>query len=143
MKKIFAAVFAVVMFFAQFVSAYAPEGHLFVTMIDVGQGDSFLIETPTQNVLVDTGDTDSAVANKLQDIGIERLEKIILTHPHADHIGSIAGVLDNFDVDLICDNGRISNSPFVKSYRTSSVTVTNLKTGDILERVGKVHFCET
>ena len=140
MKKIFAAVFAVVMFFAESVSAYAPDGHLYVTMIDVGQGDSFLVETPTQNILIDTGDTDSNIANKLQDIGIEHLEKIVLTHPHADHIGSISGVLDNFDVDLIYDNGRDSNSPFAKKYRSSSVPVTNLKTGDVLDLGGGVQM---
>ncbi|MBQ7454385.1 MAG: MBL fold metallo-hydrolase, partial [Selenomonadaceae bacterium] len=96
MRKIFAAVFGLLFFlFSNICFAYSPEGKLFLTMLDVGQGDSFLIETPTQNILIDTGDVDARekLVAKLQNLGVTRVEKIILTHPHADHIGGIEKLL--------------------------------------------------
>lgn len=141
MSKIFAAVFAALfLFYGTICDAYAPEGKLFVTMLDVGEGDSFLIETPTQNILIDTGDVKSRrqLVSKLKNAGISRFERIILTHPHADHIGSVDAVLDNFTVDLISDNGVASASPYY-NYR-DKVPCDSLSAGDILDLGGGVYF---
>ena len=119
MNKIFAAVFAAIFFIFSSCAAYAPSGKLFVTMLNIGQGDAFLIETPEQNVLLDTGDFDQRdnLISQLHAAGITHLEKIILTHPHADHIGGVRAVIDNFSVDQILDNGISSRSPFYKKRR--------------------------
>ena len=142
MNKIFAAVFGLLFFICASCSAYAPEGKLFVTMLDVGQGDAFLIETPTQNILVDTGGvaTRNKLVAQLNELCIERLERVILTHPHADHIGGIRAVLDNFTVDEIFDNGFKSRSPLYKDYRTADLKISTLKAGDVLQFGGGVKF---
>ena len=142
MNKIFAAVFAAIFFICATCSAYAPEGKLFVTMLDVGQGDAFLIETPTQNILVDTGGVDSRkkLIAQLNELCIERLERVILTHPHADHIGGIRAVLDNFAVDEIFDNGFKSRSPLYKDYRNADLKISTLKAGDVLQFGDGVKF---
>lgn len=142
LKKIFAAVFGLLFFICSACSAYAPEGNLFVTMLDVGQGDAFLVETPQQNILIDTGDTDSndKLLAELKKMGVDRLERVILTHPHADHIGGILAVLKHYDVDLISDNGIDSSSPIYKKYRLADVKFSSLKAGDILDFGGGVKF---
>lgn len=135
MNKIFAAMFAIIFFACNACAAYAPTGRVYIKMLDVGQGEAFLIETATQNILIDTGsvDTQEDLLDQLEDAGIARLEKIILTHPHADHIGGVRAVLDNFDVDEIIDNGQASTSPLYTDYRKADVTFTAAKAGDELD----------
>ena len=142
MNRIFAAVFAAIFFICASCSAYAPEGKLFVTMLDVGQGDAFLIETPTQNILIDTGGVESRskLVAQLNELCIERLERVILTHPHADHIGGLRAVLDNFIVDEISDNGFKSRSPLYKDYRDAGIKISALKAGDVLNFGDAVKF---
>lgn len=142
MSKIFAAVFAALfLFYGTICDAYAPEGKLFVTMLDVGQGEAFLIETPTQNILLDTGDVKARklLVAKLKNAGISRFDRIILTHPHADHIGGVVAVLDNFHVDLISDNGVASASPLFVAYR-DKVPCNSLTAGDVLDFGSGVKF---
>jgi len=141
MKKFLAGLIASLLFFAS-AEAYAPEGQLYVTMLNVGQGDSILIETPTQNVLIDTGDVSEQERLKaeLQAAGVTRFERIILTHPHADHIGGIGFILDNYEVDEISDNGLFSASPLYKRYHDSGVKVTRLREGNSVDFGGDVRF---
>ena len=143
MRKIFTAVFGLLFFICSSIcSAYAPEGKLFVTMLDIGQGDAFLIETPTQNILIDTGDVDqrNKLVDKLKGAGFEHFERIILTHPHSDHIGGVSAVLKNFTVDEISDNGIVSKSPLYTDYHSADVKFSTLKTGDIIDLGGGVKF---
>jgi competence protein ComEC len=93
---------------------YAPSrpqvrhGILEVTSIDVGQGDSILVVSPTgQTYLVDAGgiphwmhsDLDigeDVVSSYLWSRGISHLDMVVVTHPHADHIGGMGAILANF-----------------------------------------------
>ena len=142
MNKIFAAVFGLLFFIFNSCAAYSAEGSIRITMLDVGQGDSFLVETPEQNILIDSGTVNSrsALIAQINDAGVTRFERIILTHPHSDHIGGIQAVLDNFPVDLICDNGRVSRSPLFKQYRLADTNFSTFKQGDILDFGGGAFF---
>jgi competence protein ComEC len=62
---------------------------LTVKVLDVGQGDAILIRTPDQVVLVDTGDVPARekLVGMLKSQGISTIDKLIITHPHADHMG--------------------------------------------------------
>lgn len=74
-----------------------------VHFIDVGQGDSTLIQTATHNILIDAGE-DSAekdVINYLNKLNITKLDYVVATHPHSDHIGGLDGVINNFEVTNI------------------------------------------
>lgn len=137
MFKFLAGLFASLIFFAH-AHAYSPNGTILVTMLNVGQGDSFLIETPTQNVLIDAGDFKerNKLLAELRKAGVSRFEKIILTHAHADHIGGLQIVLDNFVVDKIYDNGFDSNSPFFKKYRDAPTSFGVLRDGVSLDLGG-------
>lgn len=74
------------------------EGDLKVHFIDVGQGDCTLIQTETQNVLVDAGERgngDTIIAY-LRAQKVRELDLVVATHPHSDHIGSMPEVLEEF-----------------------------------------------
>lgn len=142
MKKFFTAALVAVFFYCAHCSGYAPEGKIFVTMIDIGQGDAFLIETAEQNILIDTGDvmTRKQLVDALTAAGVTRLEKIILTHAHADHIGGVQAVLKNFSVDVIIDNGFPASSPLYKKYRAANINHSSVSAGDVLDFGGGARF---
>ena len=77
-----------------------------VTVIDVGQGQSILIQQGSQHYLVDcggknSGETADRVTNCLLSQGIFRLDAMILTHYDADHGGGVVNLLENVNVDRI------------------------------------------
>lgn len=89
----------------QFADCFLPQQTLTdetaVHFIDVGQGDSALLLSGGQAVLVDAGTAESgaAVVRYLEDLGVTRLYAAVATHPHADHIGGMAQVIDTFPVE--------------------------------------------
>lgn len=75
-----------------------------IHIIDVGQGDSILIQTPSnKNMLIDGGDEDSAkiIKSYLKNKRIKNLDVVVATHPDSDHIGSLDYVIDKFNVEKI------------------------------------------
>lgn len=76
-----------------------PEGSIYVRFIDVGQGDSCVIVTPNNDIiLVDTGDKKDAseIIEGLEDYSFEDIDLMILSHPHADHIGGATTLLNTY-----------------------------------------------
>jgi competence protein ComEC len=74
-----------------------------VTMLDVGQGDSILLSSGGQHMLVDAGENDRGgdVVSFLRECGVTRLTAAVGTHPHSDHIGGLDDVIDAFPVDAL------------------------------------------
>lgn len=72
-------------------------------VIDCGQADSILIHSKTFNVLVDAGLEKDATAIKkvLDNLGVKKLDILIATHPHSDHIGGMKSILENYETDKI------------------------------------------
>ncbi len=74
-----------------------------VHFIDVGQGDAILIETDHAAMLIDAGENNkgTVVVDYLNTQQITKLDYVIGTHPHSDHIGGLDTVLDTFLVDKV------------------------------------------
>jgi beta-lactamase superfamily II metal-dependent hydrolase len=86
-------------------AASAEAGDVLVDVLDVGQGDSILIRGGGKTVLIDAGDRPCNSVEQLKSLGITHFDLVVATHPHADHIGRMPDVLEDFDVDLYMDNG--------------------------------------
>ncbi|MET0731293.1 MAG: MBL fold metallo-hydrolase, partial [Solirubrobacterales bacterium] len=77
-------------------------GALRVTVLDVGQGDSILLEPGDgAPVLVDAGPPQAEVAATLRERGVDRLGALVATHPESDHVGGIPDVLDRVRTDRL------------------------------------------
>lgn len=99
------------------------DGDLKVNFIDVGQGDSIFIELPNdKGMLIDAGENSEAdkVINYIKNTGYEKIDYVVGTHPHTDHIGGLAKVIDNFDIGKIYMPKAISSS---KTYENLLTTI--------------------
>lgn len=74
-----------------------------VYFIDVGQADSILLKLEDENILIDGGNNSDGddLVEYLEYLGIEKIDTIIGTHPHEDHIGGLDDVIENIVVDKI------------------------------------------
>lgn len=95
------------------------EGDLAVHFIDVGQGDSALIEMPNGNTMLIDGGSRSegnTVAEYLNRLDISTINVMVATHPHEDHIGGLYDVLSNFEVQQIYDPGVAHTSQTYENF---------------------------
>lgn len=77
---------------------------LMIHFIDVGQGDAILVQMPGgENMLIDGGEREAAgkVLEYLQSQRAEKLDVLLATHPHSDHIGGLAEVIHNMEVKKV------------------------------------------
>ncbi|MDV2581991.1 MBL fold metallo-hydrolase [Alkalibacillus haloalkaliphilus] len=106
------------------------QGELELFYFDVGQADSTLIrhdfEDETYKVLIDTGDWQSSdVTHYLNDLNVEVIDLVIGTHIHADHIGQMDEVIENFNVDEVWMTGNEGSS------ETYERAITAIETSDV------------
>jgi competence protein ComEC len=103
-------------------------GDLELDFIDVGQGDAVALRTPHGRwVLVDAGPRDEhgdagkkRVLPFLRARGAEHVDALVITHPHADHIGGAVAVMDALAVDRLIDPGLVTGNPeYVETLRTA------------------------
>lgn len=104
-----------------------PGDKLIIRMLDIGQGDAFLLEKDGKFAMIDTGDVEhrEALVKYLHEYGVKELSNVIITHPHADHMGGMKAVFDNIKVDNIYDDGVPTNTNTYKTY------LKNIKTKNI------------
>lgn len=97
----------------------AAKQPLSIHYIDVGQGDAILIKAAGLNVLIDAGERGNGetVCSYLEAQEVKSLDYVIATHPHSDHIGSMADVLEKMPVaNVIMPKLTQQNTPTTKTY---------------------------
>jgi len=76
------------------------ENNMVTHFIDVGQGDCILIQVNHKNLLIDSGTSDSKqkLVRYLKKNNVTRLDYVVATHPHEDHIGGMSSIINKFDI---------------------------------------------
>lgn len=108
-----------------------------VHFIDVGQGDATLIKNDSYTMLIDAGDRNYSdfLVDYLKSQDVDRIDYIIATHPHADHIGGLSLVIENFEIGKIImpkvsHNTRTFEN-LLLTIQENNLRVTSPKVGDI------------
>jgi len=121
-----------------------PPSSLTVRFFDVGQGDAALLTSPAGvSVLVDGGPDPAQVATELVALGVKRLDVVVASHPHADHVIGLPAVLSRIPVGLLLEPGCPADSPdalaLAEAVEAEGVPVRHPRAGDVLV-VGDVRF---
>ncbi len=115
--------------------------NLTIVFIDVGQGDSILLLLPnTKSVLIDGGERQSSeqVLATLMEHNISRIDVMVATHPHADHIGGLIDVISsNVSVGEVMDSGQLHTTQtfedLLDAIDARQIPLTSGKEGDLIE----------
>lgn len=112
------------------------EGKLIVHFLDVGQGDAIFIELPNgKTMLVDAGENyhGQGIIDYVQTIGYHKLDYVVATHPHEDHIGSMPYIVRNFEIGSIYMPDVTANTAtfesLLKAIKAKGLRVKNGRTG--------------
>ena len=128
-------------------------------MLNIGHGDAILIRTNTQTILFDTANTQkhAEFVRELEKLSVTKIDKLILSHPHSDHIGGAKMIvnpskkdiedypyLEKISVAEIYDNGIAHGSALyknlLKSIKSKNIPYHSLKAGDTLDFGNGVKF---
>lgn len=111
-----------------------------VSILDVGQGDAILIQTPEyHNILIDAG-PDSLVVDHLgKQLGFfdKTIDLFILTHPHRDHYGGVLDVMQKYNIEKIMLTGVVTNDPvyldFLRSAKLKNIDLIFIQNDEDLQ----------
>lgn len=112
-----------------------PAGTLSVSFIDVGQGDSILVQAGGESYLIDAGKPEEGpnVVDFLRSRGVKELDGVIASHDDADHIGGLPVVFDAFEVENVYisgdDKGTLTYNAFLHSVRAEHSDVHEVRAG--------------
>ena len=164
LKKIFMAVFVTAIFILsgcaiQTEAAQNVNGDLKISMLNIGHGDAILIRTGKQTILIDSANVThhADLVRELEKLSVTKIDKLILTHPHIDHIGGAKILmaptqkelaaypyLKKISVAQIYDNGIAYGSKtyngYMKAAQDKKIPRQSLKTGDSLDFGNGVKF---
>lgn len=113
----------------------SKEGYISIHYINVGQGDSILINVNNKNLLIDSGPKDSQndLLNYLDNLNIHSLDYVIATHPHEDHIGNMSKIIEKYNV-ISFYSPKVSHTSkcfedMITSLRNKNLKINIIKAG--------------
>ena len=118
--------------------ASRPDGRLHLTALDIGQGDAILVESASgSTMLVDGGPDPELTLRRLGanlPFWARRIDVLVLSHPHQDHVAGLVDVLDRFEVRLVIHAGiPFENSAFdtlLANARAGGTPVRTVRAGE-------------
>lgn len=123
-----------------------------ISFIDVGQGDCALIQTPDDKIiLVDCGrisfthdSGERTIAPYLRRKGISKIDIVILTHLHLDHVGGLLYLAGNFKIGMIVESGQSVQTRFISSMDSilsvKSIPRKIIRSGDVINEIKDLRF---
>ena len=104
-KKYFLPIL-ILLFLLSFTSGLSAQDTVSIYFLDVGQGDSSIIITPDDRVvMIDSGPNESLILRYLQNLGISQIDLLIATHAHADHITGMDKIIAKYKPKAFIDPG--------------------------------------
>lgn len=114
-----------------------------VHFIDVGQGDSILIQVNNYNLLIDSGpfEANKKIKNYLNNLDINKIDYLIATHPHEDHIGNMSYIINNYNViNFFAPKVTTTSTSFEKlidALQINNLKIKSLKANNSSINLGK------
>ena len=111
-----------------------------IKFIDVGQGEAILIALPEKTILIDAGPTGSApkIAQVLQELGRDKIDYLVATHPDEDHIGGMADVISSTQIGTIYAPNKTNNTAtyrkFLTAIQNNNLQITLAEAGTIIDQ---------
>ena len=117
-----------------------PSTNVTIKFIDVGQGEAILIALPEKTMLIDAGPTGSApkIAQVLQELGRNKIDYLVATHPDEDHIGGMADVISSTQIGTIYAPNKTNNTAtyrkFLAAIQNNNLQITLAEAGTIIDQ---------
>lgn len=111
-----------------------------IKFIDVGQGEAILIALPEKTMLIDAGPTGSApkIAQVLQELGRNKIDYLVATHPDEDHIGGMADIISSTQIGTIHAPNKTNNTAtyrkFLTAIQNNNLQITLAEAGTIIDQ---------
>ena len=111
-----------------------------IKFIDVGQGEAILIALPEKTMLIDAGPTGSApkIEQVLQELGRNKIDYLVATHPDEDHIGGMADVISSTQIGTIYAPNKTNNTAtyrkFLTAIQNNNLQITLAEAGTIIDQ---------
>jgi competence protein ComEC len=132
---------ALLLVLAGSVVAARPDGSVHVIVLDVGQGDSILVEGDRGGrILIDGGPDANALMSDLDryvPTWDRRLDAIVLTHPHDDHVAGLVAVVERYQVGRAFESGWSVDTPAYQAWKSAlsarGLQPERLAAGEVLQ----------
>ncbi len=111
-----------------------------IKFIDVGQGEAILIALPEKTMLIDAGPTGSApkIEQVLRELGRDKIDYLVATHPDEDHIGGMADVISSTQIGTIYAPNKTNNTAtyrkFLAAIQNNNLQITLAEAGTIIDQ---------